>query len=38
MPIVMRVGNRDFIRKKNVTSVIDREDQLFLCGLETLGD
>ena len=38
MVIVIRVGNRDFIRKNIAMSVIDREEELFLCGLKTLGD
>ena len=38
MPIVIRVGNGDFIRKNIAMSVIDREEELFLCGLKTLGD
>ena len=38
IPIGIRVGNEDFIRKNIAMSVIDREEELFLCGLKTLGD
>ena len=38
MPIGIRVGNEDFIRKNIAMSVIDRKVELFFHGLKTLGD
>ena len=38
MPLVIRVGNEDFTRKNIAMSIIDREEELFLCGLKTLRD
>ena len=38
MPIVIRVGNGDFIRKNIAMRVIDRKVELFFHGLKTLGD
>ena len=38
MLIVMKVGVDDYIRKKIVVNVIDRERDLFLCCLKTLQE
>ena len=38
MLIVIKVGDRDYIRKNINVNVIDREEDLFLCGLETLRE
>ena len=29
---------RDYIRRMNTVSIVDREDELFLCGLKTLTE
>ena len=36
LPVRMRTDNGDFMMKIVTVSVIDREDELFLCGLKTL--
>ena len=38
MLIVIRVGNEDYVRKSISVKVIDREEDLFLCGLKTLRE
>ena len=38
MPIVMKVGDGDYVRKNISVNVIDREEDLFLCGLKTLRE
>ena len=38
MPIVMKTGDKDYIKKMVVVSVIDRMEDLFLCGLKTLQE
>ena len=32
----MKTQNDDYIRKVVTVSIVDREDELFLCGLKTL--
>ena len=34
----MKVGVDDYIRKRIVVNVIDREEDMFLCGLKTLQE
>ena len=36
LPVRMRTDNDDFMMKMVTVSVVDREDELFLCGLKTL--
>ena len=36
LPVRMKTDNDDFIMKMVTVSVVDREDELFLCGLKTL--
>ena len=36
LPVRMKTDNDDFIMKMVTVSLIDREDELFLCGLKTL--
>ena len=38
LPVRMKTDNDDFIMKMVTVSVVDREDELFLCGLKTLMD
>ena len=36
LPVRMKTENDDYIRKMITVSIVDREDELFLCGLKTL--
>ena len=36
LPVRMKTENNDFIRKIITMSILDREYELFLCGLKTL--
>ena len=36
LPVRMKTENDDYIRKVVTVSILDREDELFLCGLKTL--
>ena len=38
MPVVMKVGVDDYIKKKIVMNLINREGDFFLCGLKTLQE
>ena len=38
LPVRMKTDNDDFIMKMVTVGVIDREDELFLCGLKILMD
>ena len=38
LPVRMKTDDHDFIMKMVTVSVVDREDELFLCGLKTLMD
>ena len=35
-PVRMKTENDDYIRRMITVSIVDREDELFLCGLKTL--
>ena len=36
IPIRMKTEGKDYIRKMITVSLVDRDDELFLCGLKTL--
>ncbi len=36
LPVRMKTENDDYIRRMITVSIVDREDELFLCGLKTL--
>ena len=36
LPVWMKTENDDYIRRMIKVSIVDREDELFLCGLKTL--
>ena len=38
MPVVMEVESGHYIKKLIMVSIIEREEDLFLCGLKTLRD
>ena len=36
LPVRMKTDGDDYVRKMITVSIVDREDELFLCGLKTL--
>ena len=36
MPVRMKTDGEDYVRKLITISIVDREDELFLCGLKIL--
>ena len=36
LPVRMKTDSDDYIRKMITVRIVDREDELFLCGLKTL--
>ena len=38
MPIVVKFGDGNYVKKSIIVNVIDREEDLFLCGFKTLRE